>query len=242
MPQHPRPAGALRPSSDPGPAGPAMSDTTSARTLTAPATVRVARRHRPVLRRVRRIGFLLLGLKLAGFAWWSTLLYQHFALTPDFAQYHQAWYLIAHGHLNPYDTVGNFTFWQNHAEFIMWPLALLYWIFPSGLQLLWLQDIGVVGAELVAFLWLCQLAERYRPGRDAQLAGRRRARSCSWSTRGPGGRSPSTSTPNAWPSCSSRCWPGTCGTTAAGRGSGCCPCWLAATWPAPTSSDSAWAS
>ena len=159
----------------PGGAGLPMSDTAPVWTVTAPAPARGGGAHtapRPVLRGVRRIGFLALGLKLAGFAWWSTLLYRHFALTPDFAQYQQAWYLIAHGHLNPYDTVGNFTFWQNHAEFIMWPLALLYWIFPSGLQLLWVQDIGVVGAELVAFLWLCQIAERYRPGRDARwLAG-----------------------------------------------------------------------
>ena len=152
-----------------------MTDPGPASTLTAPDAARGRGAHgapRPVLRGVRRIGVLVLGLKLAGFAWWSTQLYRHFALTPDFAQYQQAWYLIAHGHLNPYDTVGNFRFWQNHAEFIMWPLALLYWIFPSGLQLLLLQDIGVVGAELVAFLWLCQLAERYRPGRDARwLAG-----------------------------------------------------------------------
>jgi Predicted membrane protein (DUF2079) len=39
-------------------------------------------------------------------------------------------------------------------------------------MLLWLQDLGVVGAEFVAFLWLCEIAQRYRPGRDAQwLAG-----------------------------------------------------------------------
>jgi hypothetical protein len=153
-----------------------MSDATPAGTITAPAPARGGGARgggahgapRPVLRAVRRIGFLVLGVKLACFGWWSVLLYQHFSLTPDFAQYQQAWYLIAHAHLNPYDTVGNFTFWQNHAEFIMWPLALTYWIFPSGVQLLWMQDIGVVGAELVAFLWLCQLAERYRPGRDAR--------------------------------------------------------------------------
>ena len=124
------------------------------------------------LLQVRRIGSVILGLKLAVFGFWSLLLYRHFALTPDFAQYQQAWYLIAHGHLNPYDTVGNFVFWQNHAEFIMWPLALLYWVFPNGVLLLWVQDAGVVGAELVAFLWLCEIAQRYRPGPDARwLAG-----------------------------------------------------------------------
>ena len=84
------------------------------------------------MRRVRRIGLLLLALKFAGFCAWSSLLYHRFSLTPDFAQYQQAWYLIAHGHLNPYDTVGNFAFWQNHGEFIMWPLAATYWISPGG--------------------------------------------------------------------------------------------------------------
>jgi hypothetical protein len=128
-------------------------------------------RAEPLLR-VRRIGYVVLGLKLAAFAFWSAVLYRHFALTPDFGQYQQACYLIAHGNLNPYDTVGNFPFWQNHSEFIMWPVALLYWMFPHGVLLLWLQDIGVVGAELVAFVWLCEIAQRYRPGRDARwLAG-----------------------------------------------------------------------
>ena len=144
----------LRLLADPGHQVPLMS-----RVTVAPAPVTPAAPPGPggSLRRLRRIGCLVLAAKLAGFAVWSALLYHRFALTPDFAQYQQAWYLIAHGHLNPYDTVGNFTFWQNHAEFLMWPIALLYWVFPSGLTLLWLQDIGVVGAELVAFLWICQL-------------------------------------------------------------------------------------
>ena len=121
---------------------------------------------------VRRTAYAVLGLKLAAFFSWSVVLYRHFALTPDFAQYNQAWYLIAHGDLNPYDTVGRFAFWQNHAEFIMWPIALLYWVFPSGVLLLWLQDTGVVAAELVAFTWLCEIALRHRADRDARwLAG-----------------------------------------------------------------------
>src|SRR5260370_10733168 len=123
--------------------------------------------NRPLLL-VRRIGIVVLGLKMAACGFWSALLYHRFALTPDSAQYQQAWYLIAHGNLNPYDTVINFPFWQNHAEIIMWPLALLYWVFPSGVLLFWLQDAGVVGAELVAFLWLCEIARRHLSLRDAR--------------------------------------------------------------------------
>jgi hypothetical protein len=43
---------------------------------------------------VRRVGYVVLGLKLAAFGCWSVILYRHFALTPDFAQYQQAWYLM----------------------------------------------------------------------------------------------------------------------------------------------------
>ena len=105
----------------------------------------------------------MLGLQWAGFLIWSLILYQRFSLTLDFAQYQQAWYLIAHGQLNPYDTMGRFLFWQNHAEFVMWPLALLYWVWPHGVTLLWLQDTAVVGAELVAFTWLCEIVRARCP-------------------------------------------------------------------------------
>ena len=124
------------------------------------------------LRRVRRIGCAVLGLQLAGFLAWSAIQYSRFALTSDFATYNQAWFLIAHGHLVPYDTVQRFQFWRNHGELLCYPLALLYWVWPHGLTLLWLQDLCVTGAEVVAFTWACELAGRLRKGREAAwLAG-----------------------------------------------------------------------
>lgn len=124
------------------------------------------------VRLVRRIGYAVLGLQLAGFLAWSTILYSRFALSLDFAAYNQAWFLITHGNLDPFDTVLGIPFWQNHSEFAMWPIALLYWVWPHGVTLLWLQDLCVVGAEAVAFTWLCEIAHRHRPGRDAAwLAG-----------------------------------------------------------------------
>ena len=121
---------------------------------------------------MRYVGYILLAVQFVAFLCWSTLLYQRFALTTDFAQYHQAWYLIAHGNLDPRDTLGRFPFWQNHSEFLMWPAAVLFWIWPHSVDLLWLQDIGVSVAEAVVFTWLCELAGKLRTGRDAAwLAG-----------------------------------------------------------------------
>src|SRR5215467_4486232 len=110
------------------------------------------------LRTVRRVGYAIIALQFTGFIIWSNVLYSHFSLTPDFAQYSQAWYEIAHGNLNPYDTMGRFLFWQNHSEFVMWPLSLLYYLWPHSDLLVWLQDACIAAAEVVAFTWLCEIA------------------------------------------------------------------------------------
>ncbi len=124
------------------------------------------------LRWVRRIGYTFLGLQLACFLTWSTVLYHRFALTWDFSAYHQAWYLIAHGNFDPYNSVESQQFWRNDSEFGIWPLAPLYWLWPHDMLLLWLQDIGVAGAEVVAFTWICEVAsDRHRERDAAWLAG-----------------------------------------------------------------------
>jgi hypothetical protein len=125
-----------------------------------------------LLGRVRWIGYVLLALQLVGFLVWSAVLYEHFSLTGDFSQYNQAWFLVAHGNLDPYGTVGGIRYWQNDGEFMPYVLAPLYWIFRSELVLPWVQDLSVAGAELVAFTWLCDLARRHCAERDAAwLAG-----------------------------------------------------------------------
>ncbi|MGI9005779.1 MAG: DUF2079 domain-containing protein [Streptosporangiaceae bacterium] len=119
------------------------------------------------MRRFRRIGYAVLALQLVGFCAWSELLYSRFAVTFDFAVYHQAWYLIAHGNLDPYSSISRLPFVRNDAEVAIWPLAPFYWIWPHDVVLLWLQDIGIVVAEAVAFTWACELAQRHCPGRRA---------------------------------------------------------------------------
>ena len=121
------------------------------------------------LTRVRRAGYAVLAVQLGCICAWSAVLYHRYALTFDFAVYHQPWYLIAHGHLDPYSSVSKLPFWRNDAEFALWPLAALYWVWPHDVVLLWAQDAGVVAAEAQAFGWLCDLAGRWRAGRDGAL-------------------------------------------------------------------------
>ena len=99
----------------------------------------------------------------------SVKLYNHYDLTRDFAIYQQSWWLIAHGHLNPFDSVDGFPFIKSHFELIMWPLSLLYWVHHSGVTLLWVQDVALVGAEVVAFQWARDALRRHQ-GRGLPIA------------------------------------------------------------------------
>jgi hypothetical protein len=112
----------------------------------------------------RHIGFAVLALQGLGLFIWSWVLYHRYGVGSDFAGYEQAWYLMAHGHLNPYLTVWGEPFFRSHAEIIMWLLAPLWWLSPSGVTLLWVQDIAIVLTECVALAWMCEVAAE-RSGR-----------------------------------------------------------------------------
>jgi hypothetical protein len=126
---------------------------------------------RTVLTTVRKIGFATLGLQFVVLAIWSVIRVDRFALTWDFSVYFQSWWLLGHGTLDPYSTVHGFSFWQNHGEFLLWPFALLGAVWPNPVTLLWLQAAGLVGAEAVAFAWMCDLLTQ------AQASGPASARS-----------------------------------------------------------------
>ena len=121
------------------------------------------------LRRVRQVGYAVLAVQLAAMCAWTALLYHRYALTWDFAVYHQPWYLIAHGHLDPWTTVESMPFWRNDSEFGIWALAPLWWIWPHDVMLQWAQNVAVVAAEAVALAWMCDLAAR-RGGLPARQA------------------------------------------------------------------------
>jgi predicted membrane protein DUF2079 len=110
---------------------------------------------------VRRIAVTLFGLQLAALIVFSTVQYRSFALSSDFGGHAQAWFAIAHGGLSPWSSVFRVPFWKNNAEFLFWPLALLYYVYPHSVDLLWAQDVAVVATELVVFAWLCELLEHH---------------------------------------------------------------------------------
>lgn len=116
-------------------------------------------------------GVALLSLQALAMMAWSTVLWQRFALTYDYSVYHQAWWLISHGQLSPFSTVLHLPFWQNNFELMMWPLALIGLVFPHGPTLLWVQDLCVVGAEMVAWRWLCRETARLAAGPRRLYAG-----------------------------------------------------------------------
>jgi uncharacterized membrane protein len=109
---------------------------------------------------------VVLGVQLLGLLAYSTFLYHRFDLTDDFGTYAQAWWLIGHGHLNPVDTIQAppYPFWQSHFELAMWPIALVGRVWPHSIQLLWLQDLAIVGTEGAAMAWVAALIGRRRRG------------------------------------------------------------------------------
>ena len=128
----------------------------------------------PLLRWTARFGYLLLFLQLLAIGWWSQYQISHFATTVDFANVEQAVSQIAHGVFDPRSTIQGWVngvpvggvasfshqlyFWQDHGEFIFWPLSLFQVIWPHPVTIKWLQDLAVFGAQVVAFRWITELA------------------------------------------------------------------------------------
>jgi uncharacterized membrane protein len=145
--------------SDPqgGSESPAAADPGDGR---APMPDRPGTREGGSLGGVRRFGLLAIGIQFGVMLAFSTLQYRRFAVGQDFAAYTQAWWKIAHLHLNPWSSVFTTSFWRNDGELAMWPLAILYRLYPHPVDLLWLQDAVVAITEVVAFCWVLEILSR----------------------------------------------------------------------------------
>ncbi len=131
----------------------------------------------PMLRRVRNFGFALLVLEFVGMGVWSYIQASRFSLTADFGNYLQAAWELAHGTLNPVDTVQPSIkgvpvhFWTNAIELFMLPVALAYRIYPHAVTVKWMQYLGLVLAQGIAFAWICDLAARHEQDHPSRRSG-----------------------------------------------------------------------
>ena len=112
------------------------------------------------LRRARVTGLTLLGLEFLALGWWSSVLDGRSELGWDFAIGYQPVYLITHGHLDPFSTSTGSFYYQIHAEFIQWLVAVAWRVWPYPEMLSWIQDAAIVGAEVVVFCWACDAIAR----------------------------------------------------------------------------------
>jgi hypothetical protein len=115
---------------------------------------------------VRRAGLVVIGLQLVLLLVWSQVLASRFAVGSDFTGYGQAWYFMAHGNLDPFVSSWGEPFLRDHASFVVVALAPLWWVWPHPVTLLWVQDIAIAVAELVVFVWMCDVAAAYQTQRD----------------------------------------------------------------------------
>ena len=125
----------------------------------APSAIRgtpIARGDRDADRRRLRLALLtawtLLGGQLVALLSFSWVEYHRWSNTWDYSIRYQGWWGIAHGNLDPFSSVVDRFFFQDHFELINWPLAPLSRLWPHGLWPLWIQDLMVVGAEIGAVL------------------------------------------------------------------------------------------
>jgi hypothetical protein len=90
----------------------------------------------------------------------STYQTTHNELTWDFAIYYQAFWLIAHGYLQPFSSLAFIPFAQIHANFLMWPLAAIGTVWSDFLALKLIQDTAFACASFIALLWCDEILAR----------------------------------------------------------------------------------
>ena len=112
--------------------------------------------------RLRRIALVVLALQCVAIVIVNDEQYRRYALAQDFGVYSQAWWKIGHAHLNPWCSFFSTPFSRNAAEYLMWPLALLYPIWSSPVALLVVQAVAVTLTEYFVMRWVVDIMVRAR--------------------------------------------------------------------------------
>ncbi len=124
---------------------------------------RVARR--PLDTTLRLAALVAASLQFVNLLGRSAAQYEDYALTVDFALFHQAWWELGQGNLDPYSTVTRNPFWKVEFNLTFWPLALLHVVSSSPFTLLVVQDCCIALSTLIAALWVCDAVALRLPTR-----------------------------------------------------------------------------
>ena len=101
-----------------------------------------------------RICYLFFLIQLIGLVIFSHLQASHFNLEQDFAQFGQGIFKIAHGDFSAFIDFKGRNFYRDHGFFFIYLISPLWYIWPHPELLLWIQDVFILIAELVAFDWI----------------------------------------------------------------------------------------
>lgn len=83
-----------------------------------------------------------------------------FDLAIDDATYYQGWWLISHGHLRGFTTLGGFDYIRLNAEFLAYPLAMISRPILTQTTFLIFEDLCLAGAGAVGLVWILEIVRR----------------------------------------------------------------------------------
>jgi hypothetical protein len=110
------------------------------------------------------------GTQFCVLAWISIAEVARRSLMWDFAVYYQAFYLIANGHLDGFESLTGLPFLKIHGNLLMWPLGVVGAISSAPLTLKLISDGAAALATLVGLEWAREIVEHEAPKNDKVTA------------------------------------------------------------------------
>lgn len=107
----------------------------------------------------KRIAAGIVVVQLAFLVAWSIVEWNRFSLTYDFFVYFRSFHAFWVNGLNPFNLAVDHLSLANNGTVIVWPLAVLTSVYPHGIDLLVIQDLAIVAAEVVALRWMAEALE-----------------------------------------------------------------------------------
>jgi hypothetical protein len=91
--------------------------------------------------------------------------WRSYELTLDFANSYQAFWLLGHGHLDPFSTIYRASYFHNEGGFALWPLALLWPLTHSSFTLVAVSDVAIAACTMIGGIFAAEVVAQALPGR-----------------------------------------------------------------------------